>query len=90
MTDLLPCPFCGASPPTTVEDREQGNKWGFAFCPECAARGPEVRTRYDLAPDAPWRADAIAAWNRRADPDARGGSGGGFTAASGGSSGAMP
>ena len=66
---LLPCPFCTEG--KTVSnyfDHEQGDKWGYASCDACGARGPEVRTRYDRNDNAQWRAEAIAAWNRRAIP----------------------
>jgi Lar family restriction alleviation protein len=64
--DLKPCPFCteGKSV-STYFDHEQGDKWGYAACDACESRGPEVRTGYDPADDAPWRAEAIAAWNTR-------------------------
>lgn len=61
-----PCPFCGGTSGSTRPDPEQGDKWGFAECLGCGARGPEVRTGYDTSFAAPWRAEAIAAWNRRA------------------------
>jgi Lar family restriction alleviation protein len=69
--DLKPCPFCteGKSV-STYFDHEQGDKWGYASCDACGSRGPEVRTNYDRADDAPWRAEAIAAWNTRT-PDPR-------------------
>lgn len=70
MGDMKECPFCGGDDVVTVLDREQGQKWGFAGCNSCAARGPEVRTGYDTADEAPWRAEAIAEWNRRAIPAA--------------------
>ena len=63
-----PCPFCGNGYVTTEFDREQGDKWGYARCNVCAARGPEVRTNWDPEPDAPWHSEAIAAWNTRALP----------------------
>ena len=75
MTDLIkrddalePCPFCKCEEVTTWFDREQGEKWGYASCDGCAARGPEVRTNWDREPDAPWRSETIAAWNTRAQP----------------------
>jgi Lar family restriction alleviation protein len=64
--DLKPCPFCGGELGiTTSFDHEQGDKWGYASCGECAARGPEVRTQYAREHDAPWHYEAIAAWNTR-------------------------
>ena len=65
---LLPCPFCKCEEVTTWFDREQGEKWGYASCDGCAARGPEVRTNWDREPDAPWHSEAIAEWNTRALP----------------------
>lgn len=65
--DLKPCPFCTEGKTvSTYFDPEQGDKWGYASCDACGARGPEVRTNYDRDDNAPWRAEAIAAWNRRA------------------------
>ena len=80
MTDLIdkaealaPCPFCTEGKTvSTYFDHEQGDKWGYASCDACGARGPEVRTNYDRADNAPWRAEAIAAWTRRAAIPARG------------------
>jgi Lar family restriction alleviation protein len=64
--DLKPCPFCtDGKSVSTYFDHEQGDKWGYAACDACGSRGPEVRTNYDRANDAPWRAEAIAAWNTR-------------------------
>jgi Lar family restriction alleviation protein len=64
--DLKPCPFCteGKSV-STYFDHEQGDKWGYAACDACGSRGPEVRTGYDRADDALWRAEAITSWNTR-------------------------
>lgn len=55
----LPCPFCGEQCAVLNEDI----KWA-GYQPSCL----EVRTGYDSSPDAEWRAEALAAWNRRA-PD---------------------
>ena len=60
------CPFCGRTGASTEIDSGQGSKWESAFCVHCGARGPDVRTGYDQSPDAHWRQEAIAAWNRRA------------------------
>lgn len=58
----LPCPFCGEQCAVLNEDI----KWA-GYQPSCL----EVRTGYDSSPDAEWRAEAIAAWNRRVpDPTA--------------------
>lgn len=66
--ELKPCPFCGeGKTASTYFDHEQGDKWGYASCDACGARGPEVRTEYDRNDNAPWRGKAIAAWNTRAD-----------------------
>lgn len=67
MTDqITPCPWCGDSTNITTQlDKNQGNKWGYAYC-SCGTRGPEVRTSYDDAPAAPWRAQAMQQWNQRA------------------------
>jgi Lar family restriction alleviation protein len=64
----LPCPFCGNNTVYTAVDAGQGNKWGFAHCGQCGAQAGDVRTGYDEALDAPWRAEAIAEWNNRALP----------------------
>ena len=55
---LLPCPFCGRQCATLLID--QGTKWAH-YEPSCL----EVRTGYNLSNDAPWRDEAIAAWNTR-------------------------
>lgn len=58
----LPCPFCGEQCAVLNEDI----KWA-GYQPSCL----EVRTGYDSSPDAEWRAEALAAWNRRVpDPTA--------------------
>lgn len=63
--DAQACPFCGMTDATTCVDYEQGTKWGAVVCNFCSARGPEVRTEYNLAESAPWRNDAVQEWNRR-------------------------
>lgn len=55
---LEPCPFCRKQCATLVID--QGDKWAH-YGPSCL----EVRTGYNLSEDAPWRDEAIAAWNTR-------------------------
>jgi hypothetical protein len=55
---LKPCPFCGRQCATLLID--QGTKWAH-YEPSCL----EVRTGYNLSNDAPWRDEAIAAWNTR-------------------------
>ncbi len=67
MSDKIkPCPFCGcvlsADCPKSFEVN-QGAKYGFVTCAECACAGPEVRTGYDVWTE--WRDDAIKAWNKR-------------------------
>jgi Lar family restriction alleviation protein len=63
--ELLPCPFCGGNDVAISVDENQGNKWGSAVCFSCSAVGPEVRTGYETYPEASWRAEAAAEWNRR-------------------------
>lgn len=62
---LEPCPFCGGTDISITADENQGNKWGSACCFSCSAVGPEVRTGYETYPEASWRAEAAAEWNRR-------------------------
>lgn len=59
--ELKPCPFCGEQCAVLDEDI----KWA-GYQPSCL----EVRTGYDSSPDAEWRSEAIAAWNRRAGDSA--------------------
>lgn len=66
---LLPCPFCGAAP-TIVErpDNIDGTEFVYAFACYCGgysacAHKMAVRKTPELA-----KADAIAEWNRRAQP----------------------
>ena len=66
--ELKPCPFCGGADIAISVDENQGNKWGSAVCFSCSAVGPEVRTGYETYPEASWRAEAAAEWNRRASP----------------------
>jgi Lar family restriction alleviation protein len=68
MTDLLPCPFCGA---TSVSVREGSTfRWRYASCDECGAQAGEVR-RQTLGEGTKeeWEAEAtrsaLAEWNRR-------------------------
>lgn len=63
---LKPCPFCGLTPEENSYYADQGNKWGRVVC-GCGAYGPDVRTSYDMSPNAPWHADAAKEWNRRAE-----------------------
>jgi hypothetical protein len=63
------CPFCPGTTILTELDAAQGDKWGYATCARCCARGPEVRTNYDRSATAPWRDSARKEWNtRRTDP----------------------
>jgi len=64
----LPCPFCNSLEVKTKADQMQGTKWGMAICQNCGAMGPEVRTEYEMAADAPWHREAIKEWNRRIAP----------------------
>jgi Lar family restriction alleviation protein len=59
------CPFCGNNHGVQFA-MSQGYKWGAVECPDCGARGPEVRTYYDKSGDATWREEAVREWNRRA------------------------
>ena len=56
---LEPCPFCGEQ--CAEIQVTQGMKWG-SYVPGCL----EVRTSYNMDDNAPWRDEAIAAWNTRA------------------------
>ena len=53
-SEMRNCPFCGERCATL--EVTQGDKWG-GYVPGCL----EVRTGYNDADDAPWRAEAIAA-----------------------------
>lgn len=55
----LPCPFCAH---VGLDFSEEGStyRWAVASCAGCGATTGEVR-KHDG-----WRAEAIAAWNRRA------------------------
>jgi hypothetical protein len=55
---LKPCPFCGEQCADLIID--QGDKWAH-YSASCL----EVRTGYNISDDAPWRDEAIAAWNTR-------------------------
>lgn len=61
----LPCPFCGH--PLTSFQVNQGMERGKVECFECGGSGPEVRTDYDISPNAAWHEDAIKEWNTRSD-----------------------
>lgn len=73
MTDeLKPCPFCGDSGVTTMNEGSTF-RWRYLSCNSCGATPGEVRVQTfgDGTPDE-WEKqaakDAIAAWNRRAQP----------------------
>ena len=55
---LKPCPHCGKQCADLIID--QGDKWA-QYSASCLG----VRTGYNLSDDAPWRAEAIAAYNTR-------------------------
>lgn len=55
---LKPCGHCGEQCADLIID--QGDKWAH-YSASCL----EVRTGYNLSDDAPWRAEAIAAYNTR-------------------------
>jgi predicted RNA-binding Zn-ribbon protein involved in translation (DUF1610 family) len=59
-----PCPFCGAE--STATAMHCGDKFGAVYCESCGARGPDVRTGYNARANAPWRTNAVRAWNHRA------------------------
>jgi hypothetical protein len=62
--ELLPCPFCGAVPVIDVfKDEEEMDEGRFTFFIECRARDCH---RLVSIGHASTRAEAIAAWNRRA------------------------
>lgn len=63
MSDKL-CPFCNSDAIATTIDGTypRGLKCGHAYCCDCGAIGPKVRTSYNLAKDAPWRKRAIKEW----------------------------
>lgn len=64
MSEPLPCPFCGH---TGLQfDSGSTYRWGIASCARCGATTGEVRRNYP--DDGKWHAEAIAEWNRRAQP----------------------
>ena len=64
-SDTKPCPFCGAT--GIIFKETDTEKWGAAYCPQCGAAGTDVRTGYNMEPDAPWHKDALEEWNKRAE-----------------------
>ena len=64
MSDKKPCPFCGD---TCASCQATGAKWGAVVCGNCGARGPEVRTGYDISENAPWHDQAYKEWNTRSE-----------------------
>ena len=70
MANLLPCPFCGGADVglSDNEDKEwYANTW-WVQC-DCGARGPNQFDDRPPRTDDECKADAIAAWNQRANPD---------------------
>ena len=59
-TELLPCPFCGGKAKIRTTEYFDGANTFFGYCTVCSVAAP-TRIRTD---------EAIAAWNRRAKPDA--------------------
>lgn len=58
MGELLPCPFCGSSEVRgATYSPVDGEEWQLVVCTSCGAETNDCATK----------AEAIAAWNRRAD-----------------------
>ena len=57
MNDLLPCPWCGCADNHLELNTDNHGDWRV-YCEMCVTQGPHGVTEND----------AIAAWNRRADP----------------------
>ena len=55
MSELKPCPFCGGEAEAYVSPAKDG--WNYVFCKKCQTSVDN----YDTA------AEAIEAWNRRAN-----------------------
>lgn len=72
MSDIKPCPFCGATNISVIEG--DTFRWRLARCNECEAQAPMVRiqTMGDGTPDE-WeekaKIGAIESWNTRAIKD---------------------
>lgn len=61
-----PCPFCGSTQEPTVMIGTT-HRWIIAVCPDCEARGPEVRRELmKQSPTAQDKSIALGAWNQRA------------------------
>ena len=60
MTELKPCPFCGARTAYTAPPAMGKGRW-VVQCDDCRAEGPTSSNNSDAG-----EAEAIAAWNTRA------------------------
>lgn len=60
MADLKPCPFCGSAARVWGSEKPLDPAWKLCVCdcPRCGAKGSYHGSH----------AEAIAAWNRRAEP----------------------
>ena len=67
MNEEMECPFCGEV--GTDFGNNQGTKWGYTECQSCGAKGPEVRTNYDISEDALWHKSALKLWDTRSTPE---------------------
>ena len=63
-----PCPFCGGAVSALIAVVPTIGPWFACECAGCGARGPEICSgATPECGDESLRADAIAAWNERAD-----------------------
>lgn len=60
MSNPWPCPFCGDTEPTMVDDHDDAGSWSFFAC-DCGAEGPRgcARTTKEA------REIAYRLWNQR-------------------------